>query len=352
MTGQRQLVLAYPGDLETRSGGYHYDRRLAIELESRGWKVERLSLGVGFPWPTATRLETAEDLLARVPDGRTVLLDGLALGAMPKVVERARTRLDLVGLVHHPLCLETGLSAAEAAALESSERAALSAVRAVVVTSPRTAETLASLLAVPMGAITVALPGTDPAPLATGSSDGSLRILCVGSVIPRKGQVLLVEALGGIPGDWQLTIAGSLDADSGTSDALRRAIARAGLDDRVHLVGELSERDLAAHYQASDLFVSASLYEGYGMALAEALARGLPIVAAAGGAVSETVPADAGLLVPPGDAAALRAALARCLHEPKLLGELRAGALAARSRLPRWSDTAMRVETALLASAP
>jgi glycosyltransferase involved in cell wall biosynthesis len=235
--------------------------------------------------------------------------------------------------------------------LQLSERAALAAVRAVVVTSPRTAETLISLMAVPSAAITVAVPGTDQAPVAGGSGEGIMRLLCVGSVIPRKGQVLLVEALGSVAGKWELIIAGSLETDPVATDRLRAAIQAAGLGERVRLVGELSTEALAGLYHASDLFVSASLYEGYGMALAEALARGLPIVAAAGGAVAETVPATAGLLVPPGDREALRGALTRCLTDRALLARLRQGALAARDRLPRWPDTAARVERVLLGSA-
>lgn len=350
MSSQRRLVLAYPGDLATRSGGYLYDRRLARELEARGWAVERLSLGDGFPFPSPVQLAVAEERLAGLPDGMTVLLDGLALGAMPRQVERARARLDLVALVHHPLCLETGLSAADAEALANSERAALAAVRSVVVTSPRTAETLTELMSVPEAAITVALPGTDDAPVAAGSSDGILRMLSVGSVIARKAHSLLVEALRNVPGPWELIIAGSLETDPATAERLRAVIGAAGLTGRVRLAGELSSEALVGLYERSDLFVSASLYEGYGMALAEALARGLPVVAAAGGAVAETVPATAGLLVPPGDRDALRAALTRCTSEPALLAQLRKGAIDARARLPRWPDTAARVERALLGS--
>ena len=348
---QRRLILAYPGDLETCTGGYIYDRRLALELEARGWAVERLSLGDGFPLPSPARLATVERELARVPDGTTILVDGLALGAMPRQVERAGARLDLVALVHHPLCLETGLSSSDAAALERSERAALAAMRAVVVTSPRTADTLVSLMSVPAGAITVALPGVDDAPIAPGSRDGVLRLLCVGTVVPRKGQALLVDALSGVPGRWELTIVGSLETDPATADRLRAVIGETRLGERVHLVGELSSEALSVHYDASDLLVSASFYEGYGMALAEALARGLPIVAAAGGAVADTVPSAAGLLVPPGDRDALREALTRCVREPALLARLREGALLARERLPRWPDTAACVEYALLGKA-
>ena len=129
---------------------------------------------------------------------------------------------------------------------------------------------------------------------------------------------------------------------------MRAAITAAGLGDRVRLPGELGEADLAAAYAAADLFVSASLYEGYGMALAEALARGLPIVAAAGGAVADTVPAAAGLLVPPGDVPALARGAAPLHDEPDLRDRLRRGAVAARAGLPTWADTAARVEGALL----
>ena len=296
-------------------------------------------------------MSAARAQLARIQGGTTVLVDGLALGAMPGIPAVARQRLDLVALVHHPLCLETGLTPEQADALKASEHAALAAVRAVIVTSRQTAATLASLFAVPESHIVVAAPGTDAAPPATGSADGIVRMLCVGTVTPRKGQELLVEALSDVPGRWELVIGGSLDRAPATAVRLRATIAAWGLADRVRMMGELSAEALADQYDACDLFVSASLYEGYGMALAEALARGLPIVAAAGGAVSDTVPPEAGLLVPPGDVAALRAALRRCVQDRAVLGWLREGALAARARLPNWTDTAAIVEATLLRKA-
>ncbi len=148
---------------------------------------------------------------------------------------------------------------------------------------------------------------------------------------------------------WNLVIVGSLDRDAGTANAVRDLIGRHGLADRVTLTGELEGEALAAAFDRADIFVSASFYEGYGMAIAEALARGLPVVATSGGATAETVPADAGLLVPPGDVAALDRALHRMLAEPGLRGRFRQGALRARAGLPGWGDTAAIIETALLA---
>jgi glycosyltransferase involved in cell wall biosynthesis len=352
LTGSRELALVFPGDLDTRTGGYLYDRRLALELEARGWVVRRLGLPATFPFPSPADLAASRSLLAGLPPGGTALVDGLALGAMPDLAAAEAGRLDLVALVHHPLCLEIGLAGTQAAALERSERAALAAVRATIVTSTRTGVTLRSLFGVPAASLAVCVPGTDPAPLAPGSADGVCRLLCIGTVTPRKAQALLVRALAGVDGAWELTIGGSLERDPATAAGLRAAIAELGLVDRVRLPGELDEGELAAAYASADLFVSASLYEGYGMALAEALARGLPIVAAAGGAVADTVPATAGLLVPPGDEAALRSALRRCIGHPEERRRLRMGAIQARDSLTTWGETAARVEQVLLAGRP
>ena len=213
MRPARKLVLAFPGELATRTGGYLYDRRLALELEARGWIVERLSLPASFPFPSPADLAVTRERLRALPPGSMILVDGLALGAMPALAAEAASRLDLVALVHHPLCLETGLAEAQAAALEQSERAALAAVRGAIVTSRSTAALLVSLLGVPGSQITVAVPGTDPAPLASGSADGVCRMLCIGTVTPRKGQELLVRALAEVPGAWELVIGGSLERD-------------------------------------------------------------------------------------------------------------------------------------------
>jgi glycosyltransferase involved in cell wall biosynthesis len=342
-------VLVFPGELTTRTGGYIYDRRAFEALAARGWWVREVSLATSFPFPDEAALRAADAALAGLEDGTSTVIDGLALGAMPEVAARHCERLELVALVHHPLCLETGLAPELAVRLRASERAALETARRVIVTGRLTAETLVAEFNVPLGRITVAPPGIDPAPEARGSG-GRPCLLNVGTVTPRKGHALLVEALAGLRAlPWDLVVVGSLDRDPGTADAVRASIGRHGLDDRVTLTGELEGDELATAFDRADIFVSASFYEGYGMAITEALARGLPVVATSGGATAETVPAGAGLLVPPGDAAALAQALRRLLAEPGLHGRLRQGAMRARARLPRWDDAAASIEAALRA---
>lgn len=340
-------LLALPGDPETISGGYGYDRRLVAELGLAGHGAEFLRLPDDFPLPASDSIDSAIDSLAGAPSDALLMIDGLALGALPAERLAALGR-PIVGLVHHPLSRETGLAPAAAARLAASERAALAVATEVVVTSPATARALVEDFAVPVGKITVALPGTDPQPRAPGSwamgSGAVPSILAVGTVIPRKGHDRLAAALGGLADrPWRLTIAGALDRDPAATAALMAAIDRAGIGGRVDLVGAVAPERLAELYAAADVFALLSAYEGYGMAFAEALACGLPIVACDGGAVSETVPPEAGLLVPPEDVDAARAALARLLDDPDLRRAKADGARAAGLALPGWDATAVIV---------
>ena len=210
----KRFAFAVPGDLATPTGGYAYDRRMIAELGDLGWQVDLLDLGDGFPWPSeATRTAALTQLLA-IPAGRAIVVDGLALGVLPEAAAQLAGRNPLLALVHHPLALEAGLSAEQADALRGSERAALSAVQGVIVTSAATARLVAADYGVPAERITIAKPGSDPAPLAPGSRDGVVRLLSVGAVVPRKGFDVLIAALatlGDLP--WQLTIAGDRTRD-------------------------------------------------------------------------------------------------------------------------------------------
>ena len=337
---------AVPGDPESLTGGYIYAKRLTQALQDHGWQVHHIALPAGFPNPSAADLAETRRVLEAIPHDATVLIDGLAFGAFTPAVLTGLT-LDIVALVHHPLARETGLAADAVAALTLSERAALTAARAVIATSPHTGDVLAADYGVAAHRLFVAPPGTAPRSRAMGTAHKP-SLLTVATVTPRKGHDILVAALaqlGDLP--WSSTIAGSLDRAPGTTTALRQQIARSGVADRIALTGELPAEALDLLYAGADIFVLPSRYEGYGMVFAEALSYGLPIVGCAAGAVSGTVPPEASLLVPTDDVNALAGALRELLSDDTKRACMADAAWAAGQRLPRWADTATIVARAL-----
>lgn len=334
----QQMYFAIPGDLNARTGGYGYDRRLLVELRKRGLHVEHLELDASFPFPDANALQHAEHVLAELPEQSLVLVDGLAFAAMAQCAMGHAKRLRLVALCHHPLALESGLSPAQQQAFMESERIALQCARAVIVTSANTAHTLTELFAIPRSNIVVAQPGTDSVDFAPCAGDPPI-LLSVATLTRRKAHDVLIDALSTLVDlPWQARFVGGAQFDPQWAAQLREQISAAGLDSRIHLLGSIE--DLASEYLNADIFVLPSRYEGYGMVFAEALSHGLPIVAARAGAVADVVPESAGCLVPVEDAQALAQALRMLLTEPEVYGQLRAGAQAAAKRLNTWQDTA------------
>jgi len=341
-----RAALAVPGDPETPTGGYVYARELLHHARSAGLILDPWPLPGGFPDADAGTLAETERRLMLLPAGWPVIVDGLALGVLPPALIAA-TGGPVIALCHHPLGLETGLEPDRSRALIDAERAALAACAGVVTTSRTTAATLIRDFAVPAGRITVAPPGTVPAPRAAGSPGPGVHILSVGSLTPRKGHDVLIAALASIRDlDWRLPIVGPADRDPGCAAALVEAIAAHGLADRVRLAGAADAPALARHYDAADLFVLASRYEGFGMALAEAMAHGLPVVGCDAGAVAEAT-LGAARLVPPDDSAALAGALAPLIAEPLTRARLRADCARAAEALPRWADTAAAMAEAV-----
>ena len=332
----------WPGDPETATGGFVYDRRIVAGLRDRGWTISDHILPDGFPRPDASARREAAVVLAGIPDGSLVVMDGLALGVLPDIVRPHRQRLHLIALVHHPLALETGLRPLQRRNLETSERAALEAARQIITTSETTAGDLGAM-GVARDRVAVVRPGTDAAPIAAGSRSDTPHLLCVATLTPRKGHAILIKALTKLADrPWRLTCVGSKQRDPTTAKTIQNEMAVCGLTERVCLAGELSDADLADRYHNADLFVLPSLHEGFGMVLTEALARGLPIVATAAGAIPEALGRGTALLVPPNDVPALRRALSDVLDKPEYLRSLRAQALATRETLPNWNDAAGR----------
>ena len=342
MSGPR-IIFAIPGDLTSLTGGYGYDRRVMAAMPARGLEILHCQLPAAFPWPSDADIDAAVAAITSVAQpGDVILADGLAFGAFPPRALSAIAN-PIIALCHHPLCLEAGLTPAQSDRLRQSETLALAHAAHVIVTSPSTGDLVTKDLAIPSDKITVALPGTDRAERALGSQrdSGSVQILAIGSIIPRKAFDVLVEALSGLGDlDWHLKIAGSPHRDPKCAAALIEQIVSSKLSKRVTLLGEISADDLDQVYSASDFLVSSSLYEGYGMALAEAMARGLPIITTTGGAAADTVPDAAALKVLPGDAWQLRDALRTLIADVTLRKRLSDAAWQAGQALPDWTATA------------
>jgi len=344
----RALQLLVPGDLRAATGGYVYDRTMIAGLRARGWRVQAHELDASFPCPTAEALAHAEQVLSGVADGACVLVDGLALGAIPQLIEAHARRLTIIALIHMPLASEFGLtSAALAERLRRQERRALELVRHVIVTSHGTARDLEGCGIGPPR-VSVVEPGvwmrSIVGPSCDRAGDGTVRMLCVATIHEGKGHALLIDALAPLAHlPWQLWCAGSLTRSPATVQRLADRLLRLGLADRVALLGEIPHAALEELYLAADLFVLPTLRESYGMAVAESLAHGLPVISSRTGAIPELVGADAGLLVEPGDRGGLSAALLRALEDRALRSSLRAAALASRARLTPWPQACERM---------
>ena len=338
------LTLIIAGELTQRTGGYIYDARMVEALRRQGHTVEVVSLAGCFPAADTEAAEQLEAALGALPEAAQVIIDGLAMGALPEVVAQHAKRLMITALVHHPLGDEQGLSEAEQRHFHQSELAALAAVSRIIVTSQfteRRLQALADQYAMPLKArVSVVEPGVEIAPPSAAPVLGEpIRLLCVASLVPRKGQDLLVRALAGVLSDnWHCDCYGG-PRDAAFADRVQQLINTNRLETSIQLHGECDEATLAQAYQNAHALVLPSWYEGYGMVVTEALARGLPVITTTGGALDETLPEGAGLKVTPGDVAALEQALDRFCSDADLRAELRAGAMATREMLSDWQET-------------
>lgn len=341
-----RLHVILPNDIDdpaTPSGGNTYDRRVCQGLAALGWSVREHAVRGGWPSPLPAERAGLARVLATVPDDAVVLLDGLVASAVPDVLLPQARRLRLVVLVHLPLGSAGG---------DAAEAAALTGTSAVITTSAWTRRRLLEEYGLPADRVHVATPGVDPAALVPGSDAGS-GLLCVAAVTPRKGQDLLTEALATITAPpFSCVFVGALSRDPDFVGRLRRSIQAYGLNDRVRLAGPLTGGELDAAYAAADLLVLASRAEPYGMVVTEALARGIPVLATAvnglpealGRAPDGSLP---GMLVGPGDPAALAGALRRWLSDAGERRRLRRSARDRRTTLTGWAVTAELVSGVL-----
>lgn len=330
------------GDPEQYTGGYIYDARIVAALREQGHTLHVVGLAGRFPVPDDEARQAMDRALTACSDGRTVVIDGLALGGLGDIVARHRPRLIVVALVHHPLAEEAGLAADTATWLAQAERNALAHVDSVIVTSPFTARRLCRHYGVDERHLAIVAPGVAPTSGVrpdTRAAGAPLRLLCVASLIPRKGHDVLIAALARVQDlDWVCDCIGDDARDPAWTRRLGDAISRAGLDDRIRLLGARPPERLSQAYAEADLFVLASHYEGYGMVITEALVHGLPVITTTGGALADTLPDTAGLGVAPGDVDALADAIRALLRDTERRSAKAEGARRVAKALPDWSE--------------
>lgn len=329
-------AFAIPGDPETPTGGYVYDRKV---IAASGGGLTPLRLPDGFPFPTDAELAATRAALATAAG--PVLIDGLAYGALPAdLIDGLPHRP--VALCHHPLGLEAGLDEATSHRLIEAERAALSRAAHVIVTSEATKRTLLKDFGLAEADVTVAPPGLDRAPMAAFHSGEAIAppiILTVASLIPRKAHDVLAEALTMVADrQWRAVWAGPDDRAVGWAAAIRKKIGARGLSDRIELVGAANAETLDQLYDKASVFCLPSRYEGYGMVFAEAMMRGLPVVACEGEAQREVI-GEAGRLVPVDDAKALASTLAAMLDDAAERRTIGAAGHARALAIPGWDAT-------------
>jgi len=342
-----RVSLIVPAPFATLSGGYAYDRHIVSGLRELGHDVDVVELSGAHPLADDSARAAACAAWDAVPEESRPVIDGLALPAFDGLDDALAARATTC-LVHHPTALETGYDETQRDSLRAIEQRVLRRLTRVIATSETTAERLAADFGVTRERISVVVPGTGPAPRATGSGGASCHILSIGTLVPRKGHDVLLRAVARLFDlDWSLTIVGSADRDPVHARTLAALADELGIAQRVRFAGELKDEALDAVWRSADVFALATHWEGYGMAIAEALKHGVPVAVTSGGAAGALVTPEAGVVLDPGDHINLSKALRRLIFGTALRHDLAEHAWQLGQTLPDWPAQARLFADAL-----
>lgn len=335
-----RLVLITAAPFEAVSGASFYHRRLLAAWQDMGGEAEVIAL------ETPAKAALAD----RFDDAAAILVEGsafeLALAALPGLQARGA-----LALIHHPTALEPGTPEPRRNQLKQLETTMLPKFRGVIAASTPIAERLSSEFGVLASRIHVLVPGTDHQPQVAIDADAPFgtpcTILSLGTLTYRKGYDVLLRALALLPDlNWRLILAGE-PRDPAYAAEIVDLTDRLGLTDRVERHGAAAGAELAALWARTDLFASATRFEGFGMAIAEAMARGLPVAITDGGAAGDLVVVGAGIVAPVDDVAQFSKALRRLIFSPALRAEMGAIAWNHARSLPQWPEQAAALERIL-----
>ena len=338
-----RILFVIPGDINLPTGGYRYDKEIINAWKDSGIEVGLISLEGNYPFPTEHDKAKALDAIKGFGDADIAVIDGLLGGASPEFMQALSKIMPITALIHHPLCLENGLDEETAQTLKASEQKGLEFVSQIITTSPATTKTVSELFGFESHKIHTVLPGVKRTQISHGSQSKSIHLLCVSSIIERKGHTFLLQALSQLEDlNWRLDCYGSTEFDTKLFIGLQDFVMAEDLSQKVAFHGAVSDEMIEAAYAKSDVFVLPSLYEGYGMVYAEAIVRGLPIIATTAGAIPDTVPKTCGILVEPENINMLTQALEQMISDEAFRNDYRKGAMTAAADFPTWQGSATR----------
>lgn len=343
-----RIGLVVYGDIDTTSGGFLYDRRLVDGLRERGDSVDV----IGLPWRSYSRglLDgVSGSFVDRLVGSYDVLLeDELAHPTLVGLNPRVRRRFErpIVSIVHHLRCSEAR-SRPATALYRAIERRYLAGVDAVVCNSEATRDAVGTLADLPTVVAPPAGDRFDPA-IDAGTIDerarrsGPLAVCFLGSLVPRKGLLALVEGLSWLADDrWRLRVVGDPTVDPAYATRVRRRITQLGVADRVWFDGRLDDDALAAALREDHVLAMPSTHEGFGIAYLEGMSFGLPALATTAGGAREVVThGETGWLLPPGDRAGIARAIGTVATDRDRLARMGRAARDRYETHPTWSENA------------
>lgn len=330
----------YSTDYEQKTGGWIYNRHLIAWLDRHMGGVHEMTVPVCFPRPDAAVLAEIATLFDAIEPGAVLVMDHI-YGCMLLPILSARP-FRLVLIYHHSMVEERG-EGEVAASRNTAEHSALQLADAIVVTSDESRDYVTGHYGINEQKIITGKPGNDPAPRSPVHDGGPWHMLSVGAVIPRKRYEFLVEALAKVQrSDWSLTIVGNTDRYPDYVGSLQNLIETHCLADHITLAGEVPPSALDALWSKTHLYVASSLYEGYGMAISEAICRGVPVISTPSGAVASWA-GEAVTLVDPDAVGEMAARIAAVMDDRATYEAAREKAVHFADALPSWEASMVRV---------